>query len=42
MIKFIVGLLVGGFCGVITTALCVMSGRNNEQWERIDFDKETE
>lgn len=42
MIKFILGLFVGGICGVITTALCVASGRSNEQLERIDFDRETE
>ena len=40
MIGFIIGLFIGSFCGIFITALCAMSGRNNDQLEIINLNKE--
>ena len=42
MAIFILGLFVGGFVGLFVIALCVASSRSNEQWERINFNKDNE
>jgi zinc transporter ZupT len=36
VINFILGFLAGGFLGVIITALCVASGRYNDQYEKYE------
>jgi hypothetical protein len=41
MINFIVGVFVGAILGMLVASLCVMSGRNNEQLERINLNKES-
>lgn len=42
MMNFIAGTFVGTFVGMLITSLCVMSGRNNDQWEKINSNKESE
>lgn len=42
MIGYIIVFSIGSFFGLLITALCVASSRSNEQWERINFNKEND
>lgn len=39
MIKFIIGLFVGGFSGIVIMCCCFAASKANEKMERTDKDK---